>query len=492
MRYDVFISYSSIDQKIAEGVCAYLEQQGIRCFVAYRDIHHTADWARVIVEALEQSRMMVVLFSQNFNDSPQVDREIAIASHSNIPILTFRLSNDEFYGAKKYYLQNLNWIDAFPQPERYFGKLYEDVKSLLGENEIKDVKENTRPQSTVTRHSKHYLWFSIVCVFMVVALIFVGPCSVFKDDTKIEQAETNYNHGLKEFDSGNYYEAVKWFRESAKQGHAGAQFHLGNCYQHGTGVSKDSLEAIKWFRKSAEQGDNFAQAYLGKCYYFDGRDASKAVKWFCKSAEQGNAEAQFFLGTCYFEGTGVSKDPLEAIKWLKESAEQGYAGAQTILGVIFFNGDVVQKDISKAVKWLKKAAGQGEAEAQYSLGVCYENGEGVPKDMSEAVKWYKSAAEQGHSEAQCNLGVCYENGEGVPKDMFEAVIWYKKSAANGDACAQYNLGHCYEYGYGISKDYSEAVIWYKKAANQGLEEAKEALKRFEDKILGPVRELTNE
>ena len=75
MRYDVFISYSSIDQKIAEGVCAYLEQQDIRCFVAYRDIPRGVVWATAIVEALENSRMMVVLFSKNLSSHPYHHRK---------------------------------------------------------------------------------------------------------------------------------------------------------------------------------------------------------------------------------------------------------------------------------------------------------------------------------------------------------------------------------------------------------------------------------
>lgn len=36
--YDVFISYSTDDKKIAEGVCGFLEMNGIRCFVAYREL----------------------------------------------------------------------------------------------------------------------------------------------------------------------------------------------------------------------------------------------------------------------------------------------------------------------------------------------------------------------------------------------------------------------------------------------------------------------
>lgn len=131
MKYDVFISYSSDDQKVVEGLCAYLEERKIRCFVAYRDIPRGVVWAKAIVEALDYSRMMVVVFSENFNKSEQVDREIEIASEDKKPILTFRIADEAFKGAKKYYLKNLNWIDAFPHPETLFGSVAENVAKLL-------------------------------------------------------------------------------------------------------------------------------------------------------------------------------------------------------------------------------------------------------------------------------------------------------------------------------------------------------------------------
>lgn len=131
MKYDVFISYSSHDQKVVEGLCAYLEQRKIRCFVAYRDIPRGVVWADAIVEALDESRMMVVVFSDHFNNSDQVDREIELASEDKKPILTFRVSDDAFKGAKKYYLKNINWIDAFPDPVQVFGSVAENVAKLL-------------------------------------------------------------------------------------------------------------------------------------------------------------------------------------------------------------------------------------------------------------------------------------------------------------------------------------------------------------------------
>ena len=144
MNYDVFISYSSKDQKVVEAMCAYLEQHKIRCFVAYRDIPKGFVWAKAIVEALDESKMMVVAFSEEFNLSDQVDREIELASEDKKPILTFRISDAMFKGAKKYYLKNINWIDAFPHPEAMFDSLLDNVCKLIGRPSF-DV--NTKPVS---------------------------------------------------------------------------------------------------------------------------------------------------------------------------------------------------------------------------------------------------------------------------------------------------------------------------------------------------------
>lgn len=45
--------------------------------------------------------------------------------------------------------------------------------------------------------------------------------------------------------------------------------------------------------------------------------------------------------------------------------------------------------------------------------------------------------------------------------------------------AQYNLALCYEYGKGVEKNKSEAIKWYRKSAEQGLSDAKKALKKLD-------------
>ena len=89
---------------------------------------------------------------------------------------------------------------------------------------------------------------------------------------------------------------------------------LGLCTIEGDGVLKDFSEALKWYRLSAEQGDAIAQYNLGVMYERgDGvlKDFSEALKWYRLSAEQGYASAQYNLGVMYDKVTAFSKTSLK-------------------------------------------------------------------------------------------------------------------------------------------------------------------------------------
>ncbi len=49
-------------------------------------------------------------------------------------------------------------------------------------------------------------------------------------------------------------ETVKRYRKAAEQGHAGAQYNLGEYYANGQGVSKDIAEARRWYQKPPIRG----------------------------------------------------------------------------------------------------------------------------------------------------------------------------------------------------------------------------------------------
>ncbi len=52
--------------------------------------------------------------------------------------------------------------------------------------------------------------------------------------------------------------AVKWYKQAAEQGHASAQFNLGEMYFKGQGVTQDYTRAYMWWEIAASQGDEKA------------------------------------------------------------------------------------------------------------------------------------------------------------------------------------------------------------------------------------------
>jgi uncharacterized protein len=87
---------------------------------------------------------------------------------------------------------------------------------------------------------------------------------------------------------------VSWFRKSADQGKASAQYNLGNMYRKGEGVPRDYAAALSWYRKAANQGTSDAQNNLGSMY-FKGegvpQDYVSAHMWFNLAAAGGDKAA---------------------------------------------------------------------------------------------------------------------------------------------------------------------------------------------------------
>ncbi|HEY3272713.1 MAG TPA: TIR domain-containing protein, partial [Methanocella sp.] len=76
---DVFISYSGEDRKVADLICANLESKKIKCWMAPRDVPAGDNYQAAIIDAIDASSMMVLVFSANSNNSPHVIREITRA-----------------------------------------------------------------------------------------------------------------------------------------------------------------------------------------------------------------------------------------------------------------------------------------------------------------------------------------------------------------------------------------------------------------------------
>jgi TIR domain len=132
MPHDVFISHSSKDKVYADAVCARLESEGVRCWIAPRDILPGMSWGSAIVEAIESTRLMVLLFSSNANASPQIEREVERALNKEVPIVPLRLESVLPGKSLEYFLGTPHWLDAVTPPfEQHLEYIAQTVKTLL-------------------------------------------------------------------------------------------------------------------------------------------------------------------------------------------------------------------------------------------------------------------------------------------------------------------------------------------------------------------------
>jgi hypothetical protein len=171
MAHDVFISYSSKDKPIADGICARMEADGLRCWIAPRDIGPGEDWPTAIANGIASSRVMVLVFSQNSNMSEEVSRELYLAANSKVVIIPFVIENVKPEAGKAYYLGRTHWLDATnPPTNAQIGQLIETVRSLM--------KVAAQPAASGAGLGRGRKW-AVPVVLVLLAALVIGMISFF-------------------------------------------------------------------------------------------------------------------------------------------------------------------------------------------------------------------------------------------------------------------------------------------------------------------------
>jgi cell division protein FtsZ len=132
MAHDVFISYSSRDKPVADAVCAHLERDGVRCWMAPRDILPGQEYGAALVEAIESSKLIALVLSRNSASSPQVLREIERAVHKGLAILPLRIDEVVPAGSLEFFISTTHWLDALTPPlEQHLARMVNVARELL-------------------------------------------------------------------------------------------------------------------------------------------------------------------------------------------------------------------------------------------------------------------------------------------------------------------------------------------------------------------------
>jgi len=166
VAHDVFISYSSNDKPTADAACAVLEQKGIRCWIAPRDIVPGADWGESIIDAINDARALVLVFSSHANASPQIKREVERAVNKGIPIIPLRIEDVAPTKSLEYFISTPHWLDAYNPPlERHLTYLADVIAHILEGDTLQP-----RPQPVVRKSRRGVMLGAVAAICVLGAL----------------------------------------------------------------------------------------------------------------------------------------------------------------------------------------------------------------------------------------------------------------------------------------------------------------------------------
>lgn len=153
MSAKVFISYSSADSPVATAICTALENRGLYCWIASRDVGPGEDFQAAIVQAIRAAGVMVLVFSQNANNSDEIKKELVLASQNNVVIIPARVENVVPNDLLAYQLATRQWVNLFEDWEREIERLGAWIARIVGERTVaplQPAKSATAPTPTAT------------------------------------------------------------------------------------------------------------------------------------------------------------------------------------------------------------------------------------------------------------------------------------------------------------------------------------------------------
>ncbi len=146
MGNHIFISYSSKNQAIAKAVRQTLEKHHLKCWCAPSDILPGSNYAEAIIEAIDESKLFILIFSKDSNQSQHVIRECERAVSRSVPIMPFRIDDVPPGPAFQYFIGPQQWLDASKGSyEAHLQSLAATVDNLLNKPDLaKLAKEDPR------------------------------------------------------------------------------------------------------------------------------------------------------------------------------------------------------------------------------------------------------------------------------------------------------------------------------------------------------------
>jgi hypothetical protein len=177
----VFVSYASQDAAVANAVVDNLEQRGIKCWIAPRDVTRASQCAGETAGAIDGTQVVVLVLSEHAVASLHVGREIERVASKRRRIIGLRTDAVSLTRSFEYFLSGSQWIRvaALGMPAA-LTKLTQSVEQCLAPSswvspglgaDVRDPADRKRKLSYLTIKRMITAAIFLVVATLVVAVI---------------------------------------------------------------------------------------------------------------------------------------------------------------------------------------------------------------------------------------------------------------------------------------------------------------------------------
>lgn len=136
--HDIFISYSSKNQRESEKIRHTLELADVTCWHAIRDISAGSDYSQEIPGAIRDCNVFLLLLTEDAQKSDHVYSELKLAVDYKKLIIPCRLDNSEITDRFIYHLTARQWVDFTGNQAAALWEILKEVKRLRLLNQPKN------------------------------------------------------------------------------------------------------------------------------------------------------------------------------------------------------------------------------------------------------------------------------------------------------------------------------------------------------------------
>lgn len=385
-NFDVFISYSSKNKSVADAVVSDLENHGIRCWYAPRNIMPGTEWVTAITEALNNSKILVLIYTDDSNESRQVMNEIALQFNANKPIVPFRLCDTKMSSELEYYLTRVHWLDALDKTlPQAIEELREYVTKLLEKKDLtadgKNIELINPVEGTAfekfadpaTIRSTYGVIRLVSIVLSLILLVFFGYRVI------------KLVNGL----NGNQPSKEVSVNDPSLSPDIPASNENGVLYGEDA-LKEIPLADLEEFEKN-NQLDAAGLGEIGRRYYYGiecDKDYSKALYYLVKADDYDGLSGENckILGDMYYNGYGVDINTAKAVEYYLAALDQEYIEADIYRNMGFYYYE--EEDYVQSSFYYSRAVAEGnDTMDMTNAGIaCYEG-----KDYEHALSWFGRA-----------------------------------------------------------------------------------------------------